>query len=450
MTAARIVIPHDFTPREYQRRYMAYFDAGGKRACWVVHRRGGKDLTALHETAKQMLRRPGVYWHVFPTQTQGRKAIWEGFRRDGKRIMENAFPRAIRKSPRDFLPNAETVVELVNGSVWRLMGSDSMEVVGAGPVGVVFSEYSLAKPRTWDLVRPMLRENDGWASFIFTPRGKNHGWKLLQMAKANPSWFCEIQTLYDTRAYDPEATMAEERAEGMPEDLIRQEYLCDFSAANIGAVFGDLVEALEARGGVAEFAHDRDAVQTSWDLGLSDATGIWFWTLGPRGIDVIDHYENTGKPLSHYFDELERRGYRYRKHWLPHDARARTLATGTSVQEQFEQRYGRGFVEIGPALSLADGLQAGRWLLQQETLRIHARCGNGLDALKAYRYEWNDDTKTFSRKPLHDWSSHTADAWRYLAVVAKHAELSRPKPPPKPAPLRDYRTVPLDEMFPLR
>jgi hypothetical protein len=445
---AVISLPNDFEARWYQKRYMGYFDAGGKRACWVVHRRGGKDLTALHQTVKMMMRRPGVYWHIFPTQTQGRKALWEGFRRDGKRIMENVFPRAIRKSPREWLPNAEMVIELVNGSVWRLMGSDSMEVVGAGPVGVVLSEYSLAKPRTWDLIRPMLRENDGWASFVFTPRGKNHGWKLYEMARKNPAWFCELRSLRDTKAYDPEATMAEERAEGMPEDLIRQEYLCDWNAANVGAVFGDLVEALDSRGGIGEFTHDFGEVQTAWDLGMSDATGIWFFVATPRGLDVIDHYEANNKPLSHYLDELERRNYRYKKHWLPHDARARTLATGTSVQEQFEQRVGRGLVEIGPSLSLADGIQAGRWLLQQESLRVHSRCAAGIDALKAYRYTWDDDSKTFSRKPLHDWSSHTADAWRGLAVVAKVALSMLPKPAaPKPPNVRDADSFVLEELW---
>lgn len=425
----KVTLPNGFTPREYQRRYMAYFDGGGKRAMWVVHRRGGKDLTALHQTCKMMHRRKGVYWHIFPTAEQARKAIWEGFTKDGDRTLEQVFPRAIRKSPRAFLPNSEMVVELACGSIWRLMGSDRMEVVGAGPVGVAFSEYALAKPRTWDLVRPMLRENDGWASFITTPRGNNHAKKLYDVARKDSRWFCDLQTLYDTRAYDPEQTIAEERESGMPEALIRQEYLCDWTAAMVGAVYGDLVEAMERAGRLESFEHATDDVFTSWDLGFSDSTAIWFWRVGEGGgVDVLDHYENHGLPLSHYFDVLEQRaetlGFRYAKHWLPHDARARTLASGSSILDQFLERFrGRSeAVAIGPALSLLDGIQAARWLMQKPT-RFHPRCSEGVEALKAYRYEYDENAKSFTRKPLHDWSSHTADAWRYVAVVARQSEM---------------------------
>lgn len=429
----RIVLPNDFEPRAYQRRYMAYFDGGGKRAMWVVHRRGGKDLTALHQTCKQMHQRPGAYWHVFPTAEQGRKAIWEGFRKDGKRILENVFPAAIRKSPREFLPKAEMVVELKCGSIWRLMGSDKIEVVGAGPVGVVFSEFALAKPSTWNLIRPMLRENEGWASFITTPRGNNHAKKLFDVAKSAPGWFCELQTLKDTGAYDFEKTISEERAEGMPEELIRQEYLCDWTAALVGSVWGDLIEALEKRGGMDAFEHPRNEVFTTWDLGFSDSTAIWFWRVDPTGsLDVIDHYESHGKPLSHYFDVLEERGYGYERHWLPHDARARTLATGSSILDQFNARF-PGQVQIGPSLSLLDGIQAARWLLQQ-SMRIHPRCGDGVESLRQYHYEYDEARKQFTSKPLHDWTSHSADGFRYLACVAKVTRSLMEKPKTQAAP----------------
>jgi phage terminase large subunit len=450
----RVVLPNNFTPRAYQRRFMAYFDRGGRRAMWVVHRRGGKDLTALHQTCKMMHKRKGAYWHVFPIAEQARKAIWEGFTKDGQRIMEQVFPASIRATPRNFLPSGEMVVTLKCGSTWRLMGSDKMEVVGAGPVGVTFSEFALAKPTTWNLIRPMLRENDGWASFITTPRGNNHAKKLFDVAKKDSSWFCELQTLFDTRAYDPERTIAEERAEGMPEPLIRQEYLCDWTAANVGAVWGDLVEALEKRGGLEVFEHETDGVFTSWDLGVSDATSIWAWRPRGDGVEVLNHYSAHGQPLSHYFDKLDEwaatEGYRYAKHWLPHDARARTLATGSSVQDRFLERYGSGLVAIGPGLSLLDGIQAARWLLQREGTRIHPRCGEGVEALRAYRYAYDEDRKTFSDKPLHDWASHDADAFRYAAVVARHSELLTRKPEPRPS--RPPAVAPseaftLDELF---
>lgn len=431
----QIIIPNNFYPRPYQKRFMRYLDNGGDRAMWIVHRRGGKDLTALHQTCKMAHRRVGAYWHIFPIAEQARKAIWEGFTKNGERIMEQVFPREIRKSPRDFTSNGEMVVTLKNGSIWRLQGSDKMEVVGAGPVGVVFSEFALAKPRTWDLVRPMLRENGGWAAFVSTPRGNNHCRKLFDIARQDPRWFCELQSLYDTRAYDPDATIAEERASGMPEALIKQEYLCDWSAVNVGSVWGELIEALEQRGAVGDFEHPRDGVFTTWDLGFSDATAIWAWRLGDNGVDVVGYHEAHGKPLSYYFDVIEdwqkTLGFQYVKHFLPHDARAKTLATGSSIIERFVGRYGGDKVEIGPELSLLDGIQAARWLLQRN-VRFHERVRDGVETLKAYRYHYDEDKKTFSHRPVHDWSSHGNDAWRGVACVLRRGKLALPDMPRAP------------------
>lgn len=438
----RIRLPNGFEPREYQEAPMRYMDAGGKRVITCWHRRGGKDLTALHQTCKEAHKRVGTYWHIFPTAEQGRKALWEGFTKDGKRIMEQVFPAAIRKSPRAFTSNGEMVVTLKCGSIWRLLGSDKMEVVGAGPVGVVFSEFALAKPSTWDLIRPMLRENDGWAWFPSTPRGKNHFHRLLEMARRDPSWFVDVKTLADTRAYDPERTVAEERGSGMPEELIQQEYFCDFNAANVGSFYGVLLTALDVRGGLAAFESSGEDVFTSWDLGRADDTAIWWWRIGPQGVDVLDHYASHGDDLGHYFAVLDsraaRHGWRYRKHWLPHDARAKTLATRLSVQDQFLTRYGAAAVAIGPELSLKDGIAASRWLLQQP-LRIHSRCSSvatpkdcdGVEALRSYHREWDDERKCFRETPVHDWSSHTADAFRYLACVVKVSELLTRKEAPR-------------------
>lgn len=446
-----VTLPNGFTPRPYQAAAMRYFDGGGKRAITVWHRRAGKDLVALHQTAKAAHEVIGPYWHFFPTFSQGRRAIWEGFTSDGKRIMEGVFPGFLDPKRRGSIvkrcDHSQMLIELKSGSIWRLMGSDNTEVVGAGPKGIVISEHALCRPSTWDLVRPMLRESGGWMWSITTPRGKNHAHRLFQAATPESGWFRDIKTVHDTnlrfhgnrsaKLLTPDEMMAEELAEGMLPELVRQEYLCDWSAALVGSVWGDLVEQLEKRGGITEFDVSGDGVFTTWDLGISDATGVWMWRPRGDGVELIDHYEAHGKPLSHYFDEIEKRaadrGYKYARHFLPHDARARTLTTGQSVQDHFNERYGSSMVTIGPSLSLLDGIQAGRWLLQREGTRIHSSCGDGLEALRAYRYEYDEDKKTFGRKPLHDWASHTADAFRGVAVVVKATErLTRkpPKPPP--------------------
>jgi hypothetical protein len=283
----------------------------------------------------------------------------------------------------------------------------------------------------------MLRENEGWAAFITTPRGPNHAKDLFDLAVKDPTWFTETQTLYDTRAYDPDKTIAEERASGMPEALIKQEYLCDWNAALVGSVWGDLIDLAGKAGAFEPFTYDYDEIFTSWDLGFTDSTVIWFWRVVDGGVDVVDYYENHGASLSHYFDLIESKPYKYIKHWLPHDARQVTLSSGVSILNQMLKRY-PGQVACGPDLPLLDGIQAGRWLIQQG-VRFHPNVAQGLAALRQYHYEYDEEKKTFSPKPFHDWSSHAADAWRYLASVVKTSEIltkrvveAAPKPVAKP------------------
>jgi hypothetical protein len=198
------------------------------------------------------------------------------------------------------------------------------------------------------------------------------------------------------------------------------------AASDQGSIYGDLINELQKRGGISAFAHEVDGCFVTYDLGFSDSTAAWIWRIRGGALDFIDHYEARGQPLSHYFDVLEKRsrerGYDYFKHWLPHDARARTLATGSSIQDQFNARFGPAKVDIVPSLSLADGIQATRWLLEQD-IRIHERCAQGIEALREYRYDWDEEARCFSRRPLHDWTSHSSDAFRYAAIVAKHSEL---------------------------
>lgn len=200
-----------------------------------------------------------------------------------------------------------------------------------------------------------------------------------------------------------------------------------------GSIYGDLLAAVETRGTLLAFEHPTDDLLTAWDLGRSDSTSIWFFRFGPQGLEVVDFYENHGQALSHYFNVLkartEERGYRYVRHYLPHDARAKTLSTQVSILDQFISKYGTGAVAILPALDVLDGIQAARALLESP-IRFHSRCdesplpgvASGLEALRAYRYAWDEVNKVFTRTPVHDWSSHAADAFRYLALAEKAAE----------------------------
>jgi phage terminase large subunit len=235
---ANVLLPNEWRPRRHQRRLWEYLGGGGKRAVAVWHRRAGKDSTAINWTAVAAHQRIGTYWHMLPTETQGRRVIWDGVDGSGRRLIDQAFPRELRAATR----HIRMTLELNCGSVWQVVGSDNYDrLVGANPVGVVFSEWSLTDPRAWDYVRPILAENGGWAAFIYTPRGKNHGFDLYDLARHHGDWFAEKLTVEDTGILTPQV-IAGERSSGMSEALIQQEYFCSFEAASDGSYYGKLLE----------------------------------------------------------------------------------------------------------------------------------------------------------------------------------------------------------------
>ena len=407
--AVKITLPHNFAPRPYQVPIMDFFDHNPSgRACWVVHRRGGKDLTLLHQTIKMSMRRVGQYWHVYPMYAQARKAIWNGFRSDSVRFMD-AFPRQLVAS----LNKQTMTVELKNGSIWTLVGSDNVDsVVGSGPCGIVFSEFAICNPSSWDFLAPILVENKGWAAFISTPRGKNHFYELFHEAP-NRGWFHALHAAKDTGVL-PADIVEQAVAQGMPRELALQEYECDWNAAPSGTVWGDLLVDVK----YDSFELPSTPIYASWDLGHTDATAVWFWAIVNGSFYFIDYYEANRKPLKHYFGMLKEKDYPVTAHYLPHDARAHTLASSSSVMEQFIEEIGIGRVRITPNLDKLDGIQAARWMLQQPCV-FHHRTRTGVKMIQSYRYAWSEEKKVYSMEPVHDWASNGSDAFRYAAVVAR-------------------------------
>jgi len=216
-------LPFEFTPRDYQLPFLSAWDRGIKRLVIVWHRRSGKDKTAFANLPKKMFERKGAYFYFAPTYEQGRKIIWDGMDKDGVSFLDH-IPKEIIKNKTD----KPMKIELINGSYLEIIGTDKIDsIVGTNPVGCIFTEYSLQNPNAWNLIRPILAENGGWAVFIFTPRGMNHGWKILQQAMADQvNWFWQILTVEDTHAVSQEV-LDKEKAE-MPQELYEQEYYCKF------------------------------------------------------------------------------------------------------------------------------------------------------------------------------------------------------------------------------
>ena len=414
-----ITIPHNWSPRPHQLPLLKELDRGVKRAVCVWHRRAGKDSASLNFTVKAALQRVGVYWHMLPTATQARKVVWDGIDREGRRIIDQVFPPEIRKHTN----KSEMRIELVNGSIWQLVGSDNFDaLVGANPVGVVFSEYSVADPKAWDYIRPILTENGGWAIFIYTPRGKNHGYDMLKMAKNNPDWYCQTLTISDTGIMS-EADMSAERLSGMSEAMIQQEFYCSFDSSLGGAYYGADMDKAKAENRITAVPYDTLApVITAWDLGMADSTSIWFAQLVGKEIRVIDYYEASGEGFAHYAKVLQSKGYHYSEHFAPHDIQVRELGSGKSRLE-VAGSYGIKF-KITPNLSIADGIEAARNTIPRCWFDA-LKCDRGIEALKSYRKGYNEKMRTWSESPIHDWSSHAADAFRYLSVI-----IDKQKAPP--------------------
>lgn len=457
-----ISIPNDWRPRSYQRAAWSALERGCKRAALVWHRRAGKDSMSVNWAAASAVDRVGTYWHMAPTHRQVRKIVWDGIDKAGRRVIDQAFPHEIRRKTND----QEMKIELVTGSIWQCVGSDNYDsLVGANPVGVVFSEWSLADPRAWDFVRPILAENGGWALFIYTPRGRNHGARLLDMARNEPGWYAQVLTVEDTGAVPMDVINQERRelvrqyGEDDADKLMRQEWYCSFDAAIRGSYYANWMDEADHDGRIGKVAYDpSQPVHTAWDLGIGDSTVIWFFQVIGREVRLIDYLEASGVGLAWYANRLagetrfgedgepapvdsvvpivghaHRRAYTYGCHYVPHDADVSELGTGRRRIDLLRQMGISG--QVLPRTSIDDGIQAARNLLPRCWFDSE-HCERGLDALRSYRREWDEKTQNYRQSPMHDWSSHAADAFRYLAMGLRE----QPKPEPKapvPEPFTD-------------
>lgn len=419
----KIRIPHLFTPRTYQHSLMGFLSAGYRRYSGVWHRRAGKDKTAINLVVSQMVQHVGAYYYFFPTYQQAKKVIWDGIDpRTGMKYLDH-FPKHLQaKEPN----NTDLKITFTNGSFFQLVGTDSFNsIMGTNPIGCVFSEFSLQDPRAWDYIRPILRENGGWAAFIFTFRGKNHGWELHRRAETDPLWYAETLTVRDTRRDDgspviTEADIEQDRKEGMDEALIEQEYYCSPEGYQLGAYYAKQLKKAREDKRICVVPHATGhEVYTFWDLGVDDSTTIWFMQAIGKELRFIDYYENSGEGFNHYAKVLKEKPYVYGDHYMPHDVEQRKLGA-----EVFSVRTVAENLGIKPIITVArardtqavlGGIEAGRNIISQCWFD-DVKCSRGLMALEGYHAEYDEVKKKLDNKPAHDWTSHGADAFRTFAV----------------------------------
>jgi phage terminase large subunit len=327
MQNVRIELPYQFSHRDYQLSLPQAMNSGIKRACIVWHRRAGKEKT---------------------------------FDKDGTRFIDHIPAPLIAGNTN----SSEMKIRLQNGSILQVIGTDNVDsIVGTNPIGCVFSEYSLQNPKAWQLLRPILAENGGWAIFNFTPRGANHAKELFDMASHNKDWFCQLLTVDDTGAVTKEAIEAERQA-GMSEDMIQQEFYCSFTLGVEGSYYAKYMQEAKDEDRIGKVPHAKQSrVYTVWDIGIGDSCAIIFYQIVGNEIHIIDYYETL-------------------------------------------------------QLRIEDGIEALRGLFPRIFIDATA-CKQLIKCLENYRKEFDERHQVYKTRPVHDWASHGADAARYLAIAVK-------------------------------
>lgn len=421
---------------KYQPRkaFVPFHSRWQRFALMVCHRRAGKTVGAINESVARAVyskkKRPR-YAYIAPLRSQAKKVSWEY-------VKEYTEGLELKKPSESEL----TVTMRHNKATLELYGADGPNaeaIRGNYFDGVIVDEYGDMAPSVLPkIILPTLSDRQGWLVLIGTFKGKNHFYvtsenyqgRLLKEG-IDPVEFARQRFHMILRADQsgiiPESELALLRSV-MEDDEYRQEYLCDPTAAVKGTYYASLISKLEGLGQIYSFdaAYDPDQeVECVFDIGRTDGTACWFWQKRPGGIAVIDYFEMQGKGVDEAFAELQgkeegsehRVKYRYRKIWLPHDAKAKTFASRRSTIEQFLDEFGPSVVSIVPRLDLVDGISAVRKVLPM--CYFNQRTSDGVEGLRAYQREWDEEKKVFTTNPLHNWASHPSDSFRYLSIVAQ-------------------------------
>lgn len=402
---------HDYHPRDF---FLPFHQRRQRWSIIVAHRRCGKTVATINDiigkAAYSMKPRPR-YAYLAPFYSQAKQIAWDML----KHYSRGLQPKIMESSLSVEFPHNESRI--------TLYGADNPDSLrGIYLDGVVPDEYGLMKPSIFtEVIRPTLADRKGWATFIGTPNGPNHFYDTWEIALKNPdNWFTlslpyeTTQILSDEEIQDLRAIMTEEEFE--------QEMRCNFFAAMRGAFYGKEIETAETEGRIRLAPRDpRHPVHYVFDLGYTDSTAIWGWQELPGEIRVVFCYSAESRPISHYIQLLHDLPGKKGNIWLPHDARAKTLQTGRSIVEQFVSGGIRP--KLVPNLDIMDGIHAARLMFKY--LVFDTSVEAGLKALKVYHREWDGEKRCFRDRPVHDWSSHYADAFRYLALVAKPLKIEQ-------------------------
>jgi hypothetical protein len=399
----------DYRPREV---FEDFHDRQHRWSVIVAHRRCGKTVLCINDLIYKALtdgKENGRYAYIAPYYSQAKNIAWDYLLHFSQPVLAKAN-------------QSELWVELINGARIRLYGADSPDGLrGIFLDSVVMDEYADMKPSIWGaVVRPLLTDRKGSATFIGTPKGHNAFWEMYQTGVKSDDWYVKVLRASQTGILPQDEL--DDAAKTMSQDQYLQEFECDFESSILGAYYGKEMRQLTDDGRIRDVEYDpMFKVNTAWDLGYSDDTAIWFFQVVFGEIRLLDYHSSNGQGVAFYAGIIQsreaERGYNYGYHYLPHDARAKTLSSNRSVIEQLSDKIPLKTIKITPNLKLQDGLQASRLALTRAW--FDRKCTDGIECLRQYQREYDEDKKVFRDKPRHDWTSHGADAFRYLSIVWK-------------------------------
>lgn len=438
-TVGRTQVKEVDLPYNPRHAFLPFHDRTKRWGCLVAHRRAGKTVAAVNDIIRAaiMYQGPnGLFGYVAPYMNQARRIAWDYFKYYAQPLTQDAN-------------ESQMTLTLVNGVKISLFGADNADAMrGLGFSGIYLDEYGDFKPSVFgNVIRPALSDKQGWAVFAGTPKGKNQFWEIYETAQRNPNdWFL-LRLPASQSGLLPPSELAAARAQ-LTEDQYLQEYECSFEAAILGAFFGTEMREAADQGRITDkVEYDPEfPVHTAWDLGYRDDTAIWWYQVIGREIRVIDFYAISGADIHAIAEVVAKKRYRYGKHHLPHDARAKSLQTGKSIVEQLADALGFAKLNIVPDIGLQDGIQAVRQMLPRVWFNS-VKCAEGLEALRQYQREYDEDRKAFRASPRHDWTSHPSDAFRMMAVAWRQEPTVAALPESKTLIVGPQNQVSLNDMW---
>jgi phage terminase large subunit len=407
-----IVIP--YKPRD---AFLPYHESDKRYSLTVAHRRAGKTVARINRLIRSAAicqKQAPRFGYLAPFYIQAKDIAWNYLKQYCAPILD--VGGKVNESEL-------SVIFGHNGAQIRLYGAENAERLrGLYFDGLAADEaQDIAPQALTQVIMPALADRSGWLDLSGTPKGwGNLLGETFKKAKDDPAWFVQVLKASETGILDKDE-LARLRSM-MPENEYLQEFECSFDAAITGAYYAKELAQAETDGRIGRVPYDKALkVNTAWDLGISDSMAIWFYQQTAREIRVIDYLEAAGHGLDYYASELQKKGYLYGEHFAPHDIAVRELGTGKSRLE-IAAGLGIKFIPL-PALPVSDGISAARLLISRMYFDAK-KCETGLDALRQYR-EKRDEKRGINLGPLHDWSSHAADAFRTLAMGHHEAAPAR-------------------------